>query len=276
MTRLVITDDNALQFVPDSTGEIRLPGGEIVTTGHIPRDYAAQPAGKLSFASASAIAPIPMEEWPERIADQERNRAGLYHAWEDDLNRKILNQQRTNYCHAFSPAIAMMLARAVAGLTQIELSAGSIGGPVTGYRNRGAWIGDDLAQIVEHGAATTEFVPMLQISRNGWKPGAEENAQLHKVEEWDELGRRDFRQTITALLTSLPVCVGLNWWGHAVTYIRPIDTGRGRATDLDRYDVGALNSWGASYGDGGYFELTGRKRIPDEQYVPRVMRPSVD
>lgn len=274
MAYLLIDDSNYMDHLPDQDGQI-LVDGEKMSFGMIPRDYSRTPSGFCDFGNMAALPDIPMEEWPERIEELERKELTLYHVWLRDLNSKILDQNGTNYCHAFSPTIAAILLRAVANLPYLELSAGSVGGPVTGYKNRGAWIGQDLKQITIGGFATTDFVPMRQISKDGWRAGAVENAKLHVIEEWDELGQRNFHQTIVALLSLLPVCVGLNWWSHAVTYIRAIDTKRGRATDLSRYNVGSLNSWGPQYGQGGYFELAGTRRIPDEQYVPRITRPSL-
>lgn len=239
--------------------------------GLIPRDYEKVPYGSTGFATPVGLPLIPMEEWPDRIADQERTKSSLWHIWRDSMGSKILDQNGIPYCHAFSPALAIMILRAVNNLAPVEISAGSIGGPVTGYRKRGAWIMDDLKQVVRHGAATTEFVPMLQVSRSGWKPGADENARRHKVEEWWEGRRRSQAELMTCLLSNIPVCTGHNWWGHAVTAIRAIDVNPNlSATNWKRYGSGNLNSWGANYGDRGYFILSGSKHLPDEQYMPRV------
>jgi hypothetical protein len=43
------------------------------------------------------------------------------------------------------------------------------------------------------------------------------------------------------------------WWGHLVCQVCPIHYGNGQ------YGVGAHNSWGADYGENGYFELTEAK-----------------
>lgn len=178
-------------------------------------------------------------------------------------------------CHAFSPAGAMLILRKQNGLPYIEISAGSIGGPATGYRNRGAWIGSDLRVIVEKGAATTEYVPMRQVSRRGWKPGAEENAKLHRVTEWWELRRRNLDQHVSCLLQCLPVCVGLNYWGHAVTDLAVRDLNPRLSVNKDsRWGIDFLNSWGRRWGDNGVATRTGSKKYADEAYVPRLTLPS--
>lgn len=216
----------------------------------------------------------PLEQWPDLIADLERRRGTLLHVFRDSP-LKVKDQKQLGYCHAASPTGAFELLRESQGLPYVELSLGSVGGPVTGYRNEGAWIIDDLQQVVEQGIASTEFVPMLQVSRSGWKPGAVENAQLHRAEEFWRLSRRNVLQTGSALLAGFPVCVGLNWWGHAVTLVRVIDAYRQlAATNWRRYRFGFLNSWGLSYGDQGYAELEGDHMIADEQYVLRLAKQS--
>jgi len=218
---------------------------------------------------------IPMEEWPDRISDLESNHATLKHIWADSVIG-VLDQGNLPYCHAFSPVVAMMILREAQGLPYVELSAGSVGGPVTNYRRRGAWIVDDLDRITQHGAATTEFVPMSQVSRSGWEPGADENCNLHRVLEWNKLKRRNFEQHASSLLTCQPTCVGLNYWGHAVTdlVLRDIYPSKA-AADHGRYGVEFLNSWSTSWGDDGFGVRVGGKKFADEAYVPRRITSSV-
>lgn len=241
--------------------------------GLVPRKlwYGATPE---CVAEAEPGAIYPMEEWPDRIADMERRLAFAYHFWKDSPIETI-DQDGIGYCHACSPAFDIMLVRWMVGLPHVELSAGSIGGPITGYRNRGAWIMDDLEQIVKFGVASTDFVPMMQVSRAGWKPGAEENALLHTCDEWLSLGERNFLQHGSRLLDGKGVCVGLNYWGHAVTDVRLVDAvPKLKATDHNRYRVGFVNSWGPGWGENGYAERADSKKFADEAYVPTVAKAS--
>jgi hypothetical protein len=239
-------------------------GGEQRVCGCLPRRSVY---GSLPYAEPLPRERlIPRSEWKDRIADGERTQTFLSHL----LARAgvpCLDQDGLPYCHAFSPAAAMMGLRAYHNLSFVLLSAGSIGGPATGYTPRGATIEDDLQVIVERGAASVAFVPMMQVSRAGWKPGAEENALLHRVAEWYDLGGtgRMFDEVITLLLRRIPVCVGLNWWGHAVTYCDPVVTSSGR------FGVRFRNSWGPDYGEDGYAILEEGKGTPDDAYAPRVM-----
>lgn len=276
---MFITDDNYHDFVPDKHGivDARFAGGEDRMCGLIPRDYRLTPYGACDFAAPyedSNVPIIPRDEWPERIAEHAKNRSSLLHLWED-WGRDSLDQNGLPYCHAFSPAIAIMLLRKQNNLPDIEISAGSIGGPATGYRSKGAWIGSDLRVIVQKGAATTDYVPMRQVSRSGWKPGADENALLHRVAEWWELRRRHLDQHISCLLQCLPVCVGLNYWGHAVTDLAARDLNPSLPVSNDsRWGVDFLNSWGKRWGDNGVATRTGSKKYADEAYVPRLTLPS--
>lgn len=270
-----IGDDNYQNQLGDGDtvfagGETRflnglLPRSEGVKKGEVP-EYGAIPG----VATADAkIVRIPMESWPDLIADQERNQSSLWHLWKDSPIG-VLDQDGLSYCHAFSADDATMLIRWIMGLPYVELSAGSIGGPVTGYRNRGAYIIDDLHQVVNKGVASTEFVPMRQVSKSGWKPGAEENAALHKATEFWDGQPRDFELQGSALFAGFPTCDGYDWWGHAVTGLRIRDLNNGRkATDHLRYSKTILNSWGKSYGYDGCGDLTGSKKIADEWYVFR-------
>jgi len=236
--------------------------------GFIPRDYAAFPKGALSFAKPFDLPLIPRAEWPDRIADMTREKSRLSDIC-DAAGIPVLNQGQVGYCHAFSPCFAVMAQRAAQGLPFELLSASSIGGPVTGFRNAGAYIFDDLEHCTKYGVASVDVYPML-TTENKWTPAAQQSAALSKVTEWMEGANRNFDQMMTCLLCRIPVCVGLNWWGHAVTYIDPIFSGA-------QFGIEGPNSWSESWSYGGarpgwfrFFEGYGQyKATPDEWYAPR-------
>lgn len=220
----------------------------------------------------AALPMIPYEEWPDRIADLERRQASSYHVWKRSPIG-VLNQKSFGWCHAYSPAAACMIGREAAGLPYVALEPASVAGPVTGYKNAGAWIMDDLRQITRAGIASTDYVPEFCTSRRKWKTGAEEDALRRRVLEWEAHRGRHHQKQGSWLLHGYAVCVGLHWWSHAVTYLRVVDADRSRpATDWRRYRMGALNSWGPGYGDGGYFELEGDRSTADEIYVQRAQQ----
>lgn len=234
--------------------------------GLIPRDWDKHPVGSMSFAAPFSLPLIPRDEWRDRIESGKGD-------WLGDLAEfakiPVLNQGQVGYCHAFSPAAAVMAQRASQGLPYRELSASSIGGPVTGFRNAGAWIGDDLKQIVNHGVATTKTYPMLTTD-NHWNAAAKAEAAQNKVTEWWDGEPRNFAQVMTCLLLRIPVCVAYHWWGHAVTLLSPI-------YENGKFGVEGPNSWGPSWSYGGakpgyfrFFEGYGQYRAtPDEFYAPR-------
>lgn len=225
----------------------------------------ASAPGSLKFAAAPTFEVYPRQELSGRIKDLAQGQSTLRHI-SQRAGIQCKDQGNTNYCHANSPALAIEILRAVQGESHVELSPGSIGGPVTGYRNDGAVIEDDLRQIVEFGAATIDFVPANQISQSGWKPGAVANAALHKVTHWWDLGAKDdgmFLRCATLVLQGIPVCVGYNWWSHAVTLTGLVEISSGR------FGFEFRNSWGASYGDDGYGVLAEGRGTPDSAYAPR-------
>lgn len=240
---------------------------QVGAKGVLPRDFDRVPVGSIVGAPAAAFTLIPRSEWAERIAEMERTKSRL----SDLLEREgvpCLNQSQTNYCHSNSPALAIMALRAAQNQPFVLLSPASIGGPVTGFRNEGAYISDALRQIISGGCASQEYVPANQIGQSGFKPGWKENALQHKVEEWWDLGRKDsgmFDRVMTMLLSRIPVCVAYNWWGHAVTLIDAVLLKNGA------FGVRFRNSWGADWpnpGASGYSLLQEGKGTPDEAYAP--------
>lgn len=261
MSMIIIDEDNWREHAgedlvldksnPNSGGDTRLFGC---------RPRISQP-GTLKYAAAPTFDVYPRNELSSRIKDQ----GSTLRQISKQAGIQSKNQAQTNYCHANSPALAVEILRAVQGEAHVVLSPGSIGGPVTGYRNDGAAIEDDLRQIVEFGIATVDFVPANQVSKAGWKPGAMENAALHKVTNWWDLGQKDdrmFLRCATLVLQGIPVCVGYNWWLHAVTLTGLVEISSGK------FGFEFRNSWGASYGDDGYGVLAEGKGTPDDAYAP--------
>ncbi len=267
MADLIIDDSNYLNHIDPTIN------GESKSRGLLPRRTMY---GAIPSIPTTTIKRIPVAEFPDRIADQERNKSSLWHVWKDS---KIgtLNQNGLSYCHAFSATDALMILREYQGLPYVELSASSVGAPVTNYRNAGAWIEEDLKQMVKVGVATTEFVPMRTTKRSDFKTGWEANAELHKAALFEDGKPRDFELFVSAMLQNFPVCMGLDWWGHAVTGIRAkivdkskgciVVNGVGIAPDI-------LNSWGPEWGTDGVGTLANSKGIPDEWYVVRQATPS--
>lgn len=222
--------------------------------------FQPRPAGrKLSMASRSAIKLIPRSQWPALIKQMEDSKTRLSDFYERS-NCPVLDQDGFGWCHGFSACDALFALRALSRQELVDLSPASIAGPVTNWRNQGAWIGDDLESCMKIGCATREFVPDFCTNPSRCKEGWKENAKLHRATDCFELGNRNFDEVMTYLLCRIPVCVGYNWWGHAVTLLDPVCIN-------GRFGVRLLNSWSTSWEDGGFGVLMEGKGTPDESYV---------
>ena len=230
--------------------------------GCLPR---REPVGGLECATTSPMDLIPWEEIPDRIADQERNKSSLYHRWLDS-KIGVLNQNPLLYCWAFSSVEALMLERELMGLPYIPLSPSSVGAPVVNFANTGWYIEEALKQMVNVGAASTDYVPETTCDRSEFKQGWKESAACNRVTKWRDLANNTQAQ-LTALLTDRPlVCVHL-WWKHAITHLQAIDLyPKLPCNNPLRYGRKPLNSWGPSYGKKGIFQLEGQRSIADQSY----------
>lgn len=241
-------------------------------SGYLERDYSLNPLLSSYGAKPLALPIIKRDQWKDRIDEMDQEESSLYHIGLRH-NVPVLNQGSVSYCHAFSIANAIMYARAAANIPFKLLSASSIGGPVTGFRNAGAYIFDDLAQAVKGGICEVDFYPML-TTQNHFTPEAKANALRHRVVEWWDLEPGNFDQTISCLLKRKPVCTGLNWWGHAVTFLKPIYRLIGSKI---QFGVLFVNSW-ANWTGGGctipghgfLWEGDRENATPDQQYCPLV------
>lgn len=244
-------------------------GRSAEANGYVARDYQRTPYGAVGSAPPANIQMIDMEEFPDRIADLERNNATLKDRWLDSPIG-ILDQNGFPFCHGFAAVEAVMLARHLEGLPYIKLSPSSVAAPVTGYKKAGAWIGADLKQIVNVGAAPASLIPMLTYQRSDFPPGWEQEAAKCKVSEFSELRSRDFQQQGSALLQGFGVSVGQSHWSHAVLQCVLRDVNKHlKATDHNRYGIEFANSWGIAWGVAGWAVQTGSKKFADEAYVLR-------
>lgn len=237
-------------------------------SGLYSRDWNKVIYGAPAFSRKWEAPVIPMERWPEIIKALDDAEASLYHVWKRS-KIGILDQDGLSYCHGFACAGAIMLQREVQGLPYRELSASCNAARVTGYRNQGAYIYDNLADAVKTGLCTTKYCPMLTTKRNDFKPGWDTDAAKNRISHWWELSPRAFSQQGSALLSLIPVVYGFNWWGHAVYGLRVRDLYPSkRATDYRRYGIEIANSWSPDWGEEGLGVLTGDRMVGDEAYCP--------
>ena len=165
-------------------------------------------------------------------------------------------------CWVNSPTYAVEVVRLVQNQKMVLLSPASAGAQIKHYRNEGGWGKEALQWISDRG-----LVPVDQWPANAIDPkfATDENLRLakdYRCTEWWELSTDDMQEIWSCLLLDIPVCVGLSWWRHEVTYI-----------DVDWIDgdiaIVFRNSWGTSYGNNGYSILQGQRMYPDDAVAPR-------
>ena len=192
---------------------------------------------------------IPRSEWDERIAKKDREQS-----WLEDLVRNAnvpcLDQNGTNYCHGFSVAQCMQDERCKQGHPYVELSGMSIAGPVTGWRNKGAWPENDLMRAVEVGACPASYQDKSHsFNYKRWKRGWEKAAEEYQVDEWTDglIPGKAFDAVATFALRSTPAATGHRWWSHAIT-----SAYRLRKESNGRYSILSRNNWGMDWKDDGF------------------------
>jgi hypothetical protein len=268
MTMLIINDSNYRQYCGDGReveldGQVRLLGGCLERSSV----YGAIPWAK---PSAEYIPTIPRSEWADRIKGGQGN-------WLSDMIEKAgvasYDQDGTNYCHAHATALGMIAVDLVMHQPGRIYAPESVGGPITDFRNEGAELVDDLAQVREGGICRREFIPENVLDPRQWDAGWTEDALLHRLAEWYDVGdpnrRRVFDEVMTLLFLRIPVIAGYRWWRHAVCLLDPVLLPNGR------FGVKGRNSWGASFGTNGYFVLQEGKGTPDlGAFAPTQATPS--
>ena len=260
MPELVIDDRNYRDMIRQQKDAGFHAGymGRVAPYGEMPHAIPAEEGFTL----------IPRGEWDDRIKQKDAEKS-----WLHDLIRDVqpcLFQNGLRYCHAYACASTIMTQRIVQGLPHVPLCPESIGGPITNWMNRGAYIDDDLAQAVKGGCCAMSYQDkLLSTSPRLWKPGWEQDALNHRITEWwDVPSEKAFDYAMSAALLSLPSQIGLNWWAHSVEYsLKARRNG-------NRYEILFFNSHGESYGDKGYAWLAEGKGTPDSMFIPRQVTPS--
>jgi len=252
----IITEDNF---------RVHLDDGKLQRCGTLPRDFSRVPVGSMSFAPEFDMPLIDPSEYLDRARQKEKD--GRLSDFILDAGIPCLHQQQTNFCHGNSPCGAIMYLESTQGKPFELLSAASIAAPVTNFTNNGAYIEDDLRQCVEVGCASVKYVPVNQVTADGFKRGWKEDAAKHRVSEWWDLGQGNgqqmYHRVMTAVLSGFPVCVAYNWWRHAVTIVDVVILKNGQLSFRIR------NSWGEEWGEQGFGVIDRAKCVPNAAYVPR-------
>lgn len=249
MSTLIIDESNYTQAIEERLDRLD-PIAGLKPPGCRPRqsDY----GNLLGVPRATdVIKPIPRAEWADLI------KAGKG-TWLHDLTKDKLaphDQGGTNYCWAHGSVRAPEVLRVFENQPPLILSAESVAVPLTGGRNRGGTPDEALQQMIRYGACDQLFWPKNDLDERNAEPGWDFNALRHRTIRWADV--RGFDIQITFALMRIPVPIGLRWWGHLVCQLNPIHFG---GSD---FGIGCDNSWGANYGDNGYFELTERRGTAD-------------
>lgn len=258
---VVITDDNAYKFASHDP----IVNGVQMSRGWQPRDFEKCPFGSMPFAEPFNLPLIPESEWIPRIQEAEQNKTHL-RALAEQAGLTVLDQNGTNYCWINAPTFCVMLQRVAHGLPVKRLSPASVGAKIKNFSNQGGWGAEGLEYIVEHGLCTQETWPANAIQRQYDTSAANEERKKYRVREWWELPQT-FAALVTCTLLNIPVAIGLAWWSHEVSAVRPV------VVD-GRVCMEIANSWGADWSDNGYGILVPSKATPDDAVAPRTVTPS--
>jgi hypothetical protein len=234
--------------------------------GHLPRvsrvgELETSP-GRCAPLLADKILLIDEKEWPERIKEMTAKKLWPQDKYEA-ASGKDSNQDGLEWCWAFSLTECVMYTRVCAGEKHVPLAAESLGGSV-GYKNQGNSLDVALAYAIKHGICRADFIPALCRDPSKFKTGWEQDALNYRPIEdavWDGGGQDLWAEFVTALLSGYPPYIAYNWAGHAMIGSKLILDPSG---EICTYTP---NTWGP----GQAWTLKGKKKVPDELYIPRVI-----
>jgi hypothetical protein len=168
---------------------------------------------------------------------------------------KVVFSQLDGHCAANASVQCLACLREQSGQPFVELSPHSL------YMQHSRWgtgssLDENLRQLRDVGVMTMATFPeskcpRLIIEPSHWTREQRDEAMQYRVLEWYDCDG-SFDLGASALQRGMPVVIGLRWpggGGHSVL-----------ATDLakkgNEWAFRGPNSWGASWGDKGFFALT--------------------
>lgn len=257
----LINDSTYKLLLPDSNGMYDFNGLRICNAV-APR---SEP-GSLTFAPIPKFRIIPRTEWDDIIKQKDRDGT-----WLETLVRDpsyaipCTDQNGLGYCHAYGTVMKLMVQRLLQGHKFVMLSAESVGGPITGWRNSGADPADDMEQVCKYGACPQDMMDRAHsLSPGRWKAGWEKEALKYKVESWVDpraLVTRNvsyFDIAVSMCMQNIPGALGYMWWAHYISGpYRVLKTSNGR------YALRNRNNWGSDFGDDGFLDMEEGKGTPD-------------
>ena len=252
---------STMPVITDSSGmAVSAPG---MSRGLVPRDYAKHPYGSSPVCGPATINKIPRSEWDDRLELMDKNKSSLWDIC-DARGIPVKYQNGISFCWIHGGVHCVEVVLGSMGLPVVPLSATSVGCKIKNFRNQGGWGQEGIEYVAEHGVVPQDLWPENKLERSYDTPAAWERAKDFKITEWDELENRDFDMLMSYLFHGIPVALGLDWWGHLITAMRPV------AISPGKYGVGIDNSWGPSWGDNGRGVLVESKARGDGT-APRVV-----
>jgi hypothetical protein len=200
---------------------------------------------------------IDKSEWRDRINAKQKDQAQV----SDLLIYKKLppkNQASTSYCWNTAPVGGYEAQRVIMNMPYVEFSNASVGGPVTGFKDRGGWGDDALDQMENAGVCPSEFWPNNAINKKYYTAENKQRAMENRIADgWWKLEGGHIEQVASLALQNIITQVGYDWWGHEV-YVCDL------LWDGD-FMFRIRNSWGDIPDfPNGFGILKGRKMIPSD------------
>jgi len=222
---------------------------DIYPTGCLPRIDVV--GSQFPVFEDKVIDPIPEKEWKELLEIRQPLRPMV----------KRIKRQTVGSCasHATAQACEVLWNSDYGTEDWVELSPMSIYPWISRGPNSGSTIGDNMRRVVDVGMlpvpsdVNRAFLQAVGLPKDhvrpendyggkfptGWKTTA---GHFKAMEVFDIASWEGF---ITAMLMRFPCVAGRR--GHALCYLDPYYKG-------SRLYVGGANSWGADWGDAGFFE----------------------
>lgn len=262
---IVFDESNTRQF--EDREEI-LVDGEIRCLSRLPPPASADASRFSTPFAASGIQKIPRNEWDARLQEQIERRRRV----SDFCDFDPLNQSRTKYCWNNGPVGSVKTTRRIQGLKLVNLSPASVGGPITGYRNRGGWEGDAYEFLVSDGASTVDLWPANAIDNDYNTSEVQESRKYFKVNELVDCDD-DFDAFATCCLLTMPGGFAYNWMRHVMEMCDLVKVESGS------YGLRVRNSWGKwgaknELGYYGFAVYREGKGTPDSGWMIRQVTPS--
>lgn len=263
--------------------------------GLIPRDLVMHPVGYSTVIPPSTLVPYSFDDMVKMIADQEaaksRNSDILRRG---DAGKTIpsLDQNGQGFCWNYGPTGALQGVRARMNLEYKKLSGHANACLDKNYQDQGGWGARGVELLIVGGCPDTDHWKEKSMSRSNDTPEMRANAKLHMpdivvADLASPVYNRDlaFMQNCHILLVGGFTIDDYDWQGHCTFGCDVVNGAAQRTTSRDvsgkllsfndfelmwgmqdsvTKGLGrrCRNSWTDSYGDIGFYVLTGSKSVP--------------